>query len=109
MSPRGGPSWAGVSARAGAPTKADRSYSAAPERRARPRARIMSIVLVAGVLAGCPGAGAGEVLETARFEELQGNAGHARQLYRSILMRWPDRPEAVTARERLVVLDGVRP
>jgi TolA-binding protein len=57
------------------------------------------------VLSAC-GGGAKEMLETAKFEELQRNTTHARELYREILTKQPDSPEAATAKERLAALDA---
>ncbi len=62
------------------------------------------ILLGAVLLTACPSGGAREALETARFEELQGNVEHARQLYESILAQGGDSPEAAEARARLEVL-----
>jgi TolA-binding protein len=56
-------------------------------------------------LSAC-GGGAKEMLETARFEELQRNTKHARELYQEILQKHPDSPEAAKAKERLAVLDS---
>jgi TolA-binding protein len=56
------------------------------------------------VLVAC-GGGAKEMLETAQFEELQRNTTHARELYQEILRKYPDSPEATTAKERLAALE----
>jgi hypothetical protein len=55
-------------------------------------------------LAGCPGSGAHELLETAELEEKQDNLPNARKLYQEVLDRYPDSPEAKVARERLGAL-----
>lgn len=60
-------------------------------------------LLLALVLAAC-GGGAGELYETAQFEELQRNYRHARELYQKILTDYPDAPEAAKARERLAAI-----
>jgi hypothetical protein len=65
----------------------------------------LAVVLLALVLGGC-GGGAAELLETAKFEELQRNTTHARELYEEIVRSYPDSPEAATARERLRTLDA---
>ena len=65
-------------------------------------------VLFALVLAAC-GGGAAELLETAKFEELQRNTTHARELYQEILQKYPNAPEAATAKERLAALDAAKP
>ena len=62
------------------------------------------LVVLVVLLAGC-GGGAGSLLETAQFEELQQNKTHARQLYEQILREYPSSPEATTARERLAAFD----
>ena len=60
------------------------------------------------VLLSACGGGAKEMLETAQFEELQRNTTHARELYREILEKHPDSPEAAKAKERLQALDAAR-
>ncbi len=67
-----------------------------------------ALVLAAWLGAIACGGGAKELLETARFEELQRNTTHARELYDEIVRRFPGAPEATTARERLAALDGER-
>ena len=59
-------------------------------------------------LAACGGAAA-QMLETAKFEELQRNTTHARELYQQILQSHPNSPEAATAKERLAALDAQKP
>ena len=61
------------------------------------------------VLVAACGGGAKEMLETAQFEELQRNTKHARELYREILTKHPDSPEATKAKERLAALDAAKP
>jgi TolA-binding protein len=65
-----------------------------------------TFVLATLLLAAACGGGAGELLETAQFEELQRNTTHARELYQEILRRYPDSPEAAQARERLQALES---
>ena len=65
-------------------------------------ARLAAIALA---LVAC-GGGASELYETAQFEELQRNTTHARELYREIVAKYPDSPEAAKARERLTALDA---
>lgn len=60
------------------------------------------------LLAAC-GDGAAQILETAKFEELQRNTTHARELYQEILRSYPSSPEAATAKERLAALDAQKP
>lgn len=64
------------------------------------RTLVVACLLVVA-LAACSGGGAAQLLETARFEELQKNLPHARQLYREIVEKYPDAPQAAEARARL--------
>jgi TolA-binding protein len=64
-----------------------------------------TLVLVAALVVAC-GGGAKELLDTAEFEELQRNTTHARELYREIVQKHPDSPEAAKARARLQALDA---
>lgn len=64
---------------------------------------LMMVVTLA--LAGCTGNNAGELFETAEFEELQKNHTHAAQLYQEILEKHPDSQYAGKARERLKALE----
>jgi hypothetical protein len=68
--------------------------------------RLMLTLLAVAVLSGCTSNGPSELLETAKFEELQTNLPHARKLYREIVEKHPDSAEAEVARERLAVLDA---
>ena len=63
---------------------------------------LMMVVLMA--VAGCTGNNAGELFETAEFEELQKNPTHAAELYKEILEKYPDSKYAQKARERLKAL-----
>ena len=65
-------------------------------------------ILLGLMLAAC-GGGAAQMLETAKFEELQRNTTHARELYQEILRKYPNAPEATTAKERLAALDAEKP
>jgi outer membrane protein assembly factor BamD (BamD/ComL family) len=67
--------------------------------------RTTTAIVLALFLAAC-GGGAGELYETAQFEELQRNTRHARELYGEILAKYPDSPEAAKAKERLAALDA---
>ncbi len=62
------------------------------------------MMVVALAVTGCTGNSAGELFETAEFEELQKNNTHAAELYREILEKHPDSHYAGKARERLKVL-----
>ena len=64
---------------------------------------LMMVVLMA--VAGCTGNNAGELFETAEFEELQKNHTHAIQLYQEILEKYPDSKYAGKTRDRLKVLE----
>ena len=66
--------------------------------------RVLMMVAVLAV-AGCTGNNAGELFETAEFEELQKNHAHAAQLYREILEKHPDSKYVGKARERLNALE----
>jgi hypothetical protein len=55
-------------------------------------------------LGGCSSGGAAELLSTAELEEVQQNIPHARELYAEIVSKYPDSPEAATARARLAAL-----
>ncbi|MBN2035026.1 MAG: hypothetical protein JW836_17305 [Deltaproteobacteria bacterium] len=57
-------------------------------------------------MSSCSGKKAQETYETARFEELQKNYVHARELYEKILAKYPDSEYAKKARERLKALEG---
>lgn len=63
------------------------------------------LLAMLGVLSGgCVGEDAKQMLDTAKFEELQNNPKHARQLYQRIVDNFPDSPEARHAKERLAAL-----
>ena len=61
------------------------------------------------VLAGGCQSGADELMRTAKFEELQRNPEHARELYQRVLADYPDSPQASEARERLAQLQAAPP
>ena len=70
------------------------------------RHTILVLMMVAVLaVAACTGNNAGELFETAEFEELQKNHAHAAQLYGEILEKHPDSKYAGKARERLSVLE----
>jgi len=68
----------------------------------RTRALLLAALLAAGV-AGCSKS-ADDLIETARFEELQRNLPHARKLYQEIIDRFPDSYEAEEAKKRLAII-----
>lgn len=65
----------------------------------------LCLILVSMTL-GCSGDKAKELLETAQFEERQGNLPHAKQLYDEIIHTYPGSQESATARARLSQLDA---
>lgn len=69
-------------------------------------ARMRSLLLAAllAVSAGACSRSADDLLETARFEELQRNLPHARKLYQEIVDRFPDSYEATEAKQRLAMM-----
>jgi TolA-binding protein len=71
-------------------------------RRSRARSLLLA-ALVAVALAACSRS-ADDLLETARFEELQRNLPHARKLYQEIVDRFPDSYEAKEAKQRLAII-----
>jgi hypothetical protein len=58
------------------------------------------------VFAGCSDKKAAEIYDTAKFEELQNNSGHALKLYERIIVAYPSSEYAVRAKERVEVLRG---
>ncbi len=63
--------------------------------------QVFAVVALAVVLSGCPGNAADEMLDTAQLEEVQDNLENASKIYRDIIERYPDSPEAKTAQSRL--------
>jgi outer membrane protein assembly factor BamD (BamD/ComL family) len=72
--------------------------------------RIKGALLVMAflILTCCSDRKAGDLFETARFEELQKNFSHAEKLYGEILERYPKSEFAQKAKERLEELKKVR-
>ncbi len=72
------------------------------------KAIVMSVLLAlsAPILGGCAGDKGNELLETAQFEEKQGNRPHAVRLYEEIVKKYPGGEPAKKAAERLSVLKG---
>lgn len=62
---------------------------------------LAAILLCGLLLAGCSSDNAAELFETAKFEELQNNKEHARQLYQEIIRKFPDSAYAQQAQQRL--------
>jgi hypothetical protein len=69
----------------------------------RGRLVLLAALVLAAVTVGC-GGGADQLMETARFEEVQNNPAHARQLYEEVVRRHPGTPQARAAEERLRAL-----
>lgn len=67
--------------------------------------RATGCFLVALVVSACSESPAG-MLDTARFEEKQGNRPHAEHLYREIVRKHPGSSEAAEAEKRLKSLSG---
>jgi hypothetical protein len=72
--------------------------------------RLILVVLIVAMplLPCCSGDGAHELYETGKFEELQYNKEHARELYEEILRKYPKSDYAKKAEERLTALKGVK-
>ncbi|RJR39571.1 MAG: hypothetical protein C4576_21395 [Desulfobacteraceae bacterium] len=65
----------------------------------------MIIAFVFLFFSGCSEQRAKESFETAKFEELQKNFAHARELYREIVEKYPKSEYAAQAAERLKELE----
>ncbi len=65
---------------------------------------LIFIIITAIALSGCEGEKAAELLDTAKFEELQNNKEHAVQLYEEIIKSYPDSEQAKIAKDRLSAL-----
>lgn len=65
---------------------------------------MLLVLALSLAVVGCSRGNAAELLETAKFEEVQRNVPHARKLYQDILTHHPTSPEAAVARERLAAL-----
>lgn len=66
----------------------------------------MARMIVLLALAGCSRGDPQQMIETARFEELQRNTTHAREIYQRLVSDYPDSPQAAEARQRLQALDA---
>lgn len=58
------------------------------------------------VLSACSSDSAKELFETAKFEELQNNKEHAKELYEEVVKKYPRSEYAKKAEERLSALGG---
>lgn len=71
---------------------------------------MIAVLLVFGLIfSGCVGDKAGELFETAKFEELQNNREHAMQLYEEIAKKYPGGDYAKKAEKRLAELKALPP
>jgi TolA-binding protein len=75
------------------------------------KARNITIVLTLALLVGCSSGEkkAAELLETARFEEKQGNTEHATKLYDEIIKKYPSSPATKDAVARKTELTRQKP
>ena len=62
---------------------------------------LVFFLVLAFMLPGCSGNKAAELYDTAGFEELQNNGGHALRLYQEIIEKYPDSDYAGKAEERI--------
>jgi outer membrane protein assembly factor BamD (BamD/ComL family) len=67
-------------------------------------AMVVAVLLLALAGSACTRSGASELYDTARFEEVQHNRGHARELYEEIVRKYPNSEYAKKAQERLADL-----
>lgn len=67
---------------------------------------LMLLTVCCAALSACSGDGGKQQLETAQFEEKQGNKEHAIKLYEEVVSKYADTANARLARERLNALKG---
>jgi outer membrane protein assembly factor BamD (BamD/ComL family) len=69
--------------------------------------QVLVILSLASAIAlcACTGHGDKELFETAKFEEVQNNKEHARELYEEIVKKYPKSEYAKKAEERLKELN----
>ncbi len=65
---------------------------------------IIALLCLTLILSACSSDGAKELFETAKFEELQNNKEHARELYQEVIEKYPKSEFAKKAGERLSAL-----
>lgn len=74
------------------------------------RALVIALILsLVVLLPSCAGNKDKELFDTAKFEELQKNPDHARQLYEEITIKYPNSRYAGMARQRLRELEPKEP
>lgn len=69
---------------------------------------LLSFLVFALALSTCSGDRDKELFDTAKFEELQNNKEHARELYEEIVRKYPKSEYAKRAEERLRELKDKR-
>ena len=62
---------------------------------------ILIMMIVLSITVSACTSGGEELFETAKFEELQNNDEHAKQLYQEIIDKYPDSDYAKKAKDRL--------
>lgn len=62
---------------------------------------LKAMLVLCLAVSACSGNKAAELFETARFEEVQNNREHARELYEEIVKKYPGSEYAKKAQERL--------
>jgi TolA-binding protein len=65
---------------------------------------LMLVLVFAIALPACSGNSAQELFEAAKFEEVQSNKAHARELYEEIVKKYPNTEYAKKAEGRLSIL-----
>ncbi len=70
------------------------------------RTIVILMLVFAVALSACSGGNAKELFETAKFEELQNNKEHAKELYEEVVKKYPKTEYAKQAEERLKALGG---
>ena len=66
---------------------------------------VIFVILSAFMSSGCSLNDAGDMFETAQFEEVQNNKEHAEELYRKIIREYPESEYAKKSHERLLALE----
>lgn len=66
----------------------------------------LGLAVLSSGAASCRSENPAQMLETAKFEEVQFNEAHARVLYERIIAEYPNSEQAQAARARLAELDA---
>ena len=69
---------------------------------------IVMLLFGIALLAGCSGEKGKEQIETAQFEEKQGNREHATKLYSEIIQKYPGSENAKMAEARLAEMNKTK-